>query len=429
MVQRWIRSRSDSGQAIILIALAMVGLLGFTALAVDGGHLMFLRRDTQNAADAALLAGTMALCTGEADVVTPAKAAAASNGFDDDGVTNNVTINSPPTSDPSAPYYNDPEYLEAIVNANMKGNFVQLVYNGPLEVTSRGVGHCTPGSGGGIVPTDFALWAMACGNKKDALKINGSGTITVQGAGVHVDSADNQAAFRNGNASLTLDADQETTVVGNYHSTGGHGTFTPAPPTTGATPICSDPLGSVSPPDDPGGACSNAADIGTHSSASIDAGGGTVKLCNIHVQMGSDLTLSNGTFYVEGDFDVTNGADITGNDVFIYMAGGSVSINGGDVHLDAPNSGDWQGMLVWMARNPTGNGENFEAGGSGDFFLEGTLYAPDSDVNLIGSPGGIVNSQVLAYTAQVGGNGDLLITYDPDVNYKLPDPSTIEVVE
>jgi hypothetical protein len=145
--------------------------------------------------------------------------------------------------------------------------------------------------------------------------------------------------------------------------------------------------------------------------------------------MGSDLTLTNGTFYVEGDFDVTNGADITGNNVFIYMAGGSVKINGGDVHLDAPNSGDWQGMLVFMARNPTGNGANFEAGGSGDFFLEGTLYGPDSEVNLIGSPGGIVNSQVLAYTAQVGGNGDLLITYDPDVNYKLPDPPSIEVVQ
>jgi hypothetical protein len=49
--------KSEQGQAIVLIALAIIVLLGFTALAVDGSMVYSDRRMVQNAADASALAG------------------------------------------------------------------------------------------------------------------------------------------------------------------------------------------------------------------------------------------------------------------------------------------------------------------------------------------------------------------------------------
>ena len=51
------RDRREGGQALVLFALALGVLLGFTALAVDVGIFLHQRRDLQNDADAAALAG------------------------------------------------------------------------------------------------------------------------------------------------------------------------------------------------------------------------------------------------------------------------------------------------------------------------------------------------------------------------------------
>jgi Putative Flp pilus-assembly TadE/G-like len=50
-------SESERGQAIVILALMMIGLLAFAALAIDGGNAYVERRRSQNGADAAALAG------------------------------------------------------------------------------------------------------------------------------------------------------------------------------------------------------------------------------------------------------------------------------------------------------------------------------------------------------------------------------------
>ena len=52
------QASNERGQAIIVLALMMVGLLAFAALAIDGGNTFAEKRQTQNAGDAASLAGT-----------------------------------------------------------------------------------------------------------------------------------------------------------------------------------------------------------------------------------------------------------------------------------------------------------------------------------------------------------------------------------
>ena len=49
--------RNRSGQAIVIMALAMVGICGMLALAIDAGRLYFQRRLMQDAVDAGALAG------------------------------------------------------------------------------------------------------------------------------------------------------------------------------------------------------------------------------------------------------------------------------------------------------------------------------------------------------------------------------------
>jgi Flp pilus assembly protein TadG len=54
-------TRSQQGQAMIIVAAVMIGLIALLGLAIDGGNLFMQRRRAQNAADAATLAGTRLL--------------------------------------------------------------------------------------------------------------------------------------------------------------------------------------------------------------------------------------------------------------------------------------------------------------------------------------------------------------------------------
>lgn len=67
--------KKESGQAVVLVAIALVALLALTGLAIDGGQLFALRRSAQNAADAAALAGTREL----AHVVARCQSGSAAN--------------------------------------------------------------------------------------------------------------------------------------------------------------------------------------------------------------------------------------------------------------------------------------------------------------------------------------------------------------
>jgi hypothetical protein len=53
--------KTESGQAAVILAIAFVGLLAFSALAIDGGNAYLTRRNAQNAADAASMSGTREL--------------------------------------------------------------------------------------------------------------------------------------------------------------------------------------------------------------------------------------------------------------------------------------------------------------------------------------------------------------------------------
>src|SRR6476659_8811430 len=90
----------ERGQALIVIALAAVGLFAIAGLAIDGTAKFSDRRHAQNAADTAALAGSLSLIHGNTTVVhddvkqwqIDALDRATSNGYDRDLVNKEIWV-------------------------------------------------------------------------------------------------------------------------------------------------------------------------------------------------------------------------------------------------------------------------------------------------------------------------------------------------
>ena len=139
-------SRAQSGQAIVLLMVGLVVLIGAVGLALDGGGMFFLQRDAQNAADAAVLASTYARCTGAPpdEVVAAGVEAARQNGFVDGEGGRTVEVYNPPIHGEKATAPDRLNYIEVNISADKPAYFIQVVYKGPLEVTVHTVGYCDP---------------------------------------------------------------------------------------------------------------------------------------------------------------------------------------------------------------------------------------------------------------------------------------------
>ncbi len=62
----------QKGAVAVIVAVCLVVFVGFTALAVDVGHLYVVRNELQNAADAGALAGARCLFCQEDEYCVPA---------------------------------------------------------------------------------------------------------------------------------------------------------------------------------------------------------------------------------------------------------------------------------------------------------------------------------------------------------------------
>src|SRR3954449_9511807 len=74
-------ARDERGAVLVHVALAMLTLIAFSALAIDYGALLGARRQAQNAADAAALAGASSLAFDDPDDIPRAQATAAAAGI------------------------------------------------------------------------------------------------------------------------------------------------------------------------------------------------------------------------------------------------------------------------------------------------------------------------------------------------------------
>ncbi|HYH03669.1 MAG TPA: Tad domain-containing protein, partial [Bacillota bacterium] len=184
--------RSERGQVLVLILFAIVVIMGFAALAVDGGQIYAERRRAQNAADSAALAAANAFIAKQ-DTDAAAMAAALTNGFGDDpnDIKNNIPVENRKMHVAFEQYAEDDdyEYFKVTVDTTTDSIFSQFItgqsqrqtveavarVKKPQSVSAGNVMHATMESGDGI---DF----------------NGAMNVTVKGG--HIYSASN--ADKNG---------------------------------------------------------------------------------------------------------------------------------------------------------------------------------------------------------------------------------------
>lgn len=417
--------RRESGQVAILIALAMVGLIGFAALAIDGGMLYSDRRMAQNAADAAAMAG--ALTRGQnkssAIIISNAMAQAAANGFDNNGTTNWVDV--------VYPYNGDNNLVQVKIKANTNTSFIQLVYKGASQSQVEAVGRVRAG---GPISLGNAIAAM-CKHCDGAIRYNGGGNGSVDAYNGNIFSNSDINAFDiqiNGKAYVHANNGGQILAVSPTSNIKG----SIDPGLKSNQPQLS--LPNVPAPDcdsiykdqkatkdyfNPGGA--GPLQPGKYSGGNVDG----VKMAPGLYCIYGDWTL-NGS----GKTPLTN-TDSTKDGVMLYFINGSLKINGNfNLQLNSPSrkkgehlkllatdgqTYDYAGFLIYQA---VGNTDTMKMLGGADLKFRGTIFAPSAECEMGGNNNqdGNLSSQLVCNTVWYHGTTGMSLYYDGAELASLP---------
>jgi hypothetical protein len=395
----------EKGQALILIALAAVGLFGFAALAIDGSAAFSDRRNAQNAADSAVLAASLSKIRG-GDWVGTGLELAESNGYQNDGQSNIVHIHCPPEN---GQYTGNQEYLEVIIESTVPTTLARVLGVDTIHNRVEAVTHV-------IQPKTAPLYSGAAmvalkPDGRGAFRSHGTNDTNIIGSGIFVNSDDECAFEQVGNS--VIDAPAGIQVVGGACL---HGSITPANAiATGMFPV---PYPPATLPAEP--VCTQDALQNDDRLSPGNWEGAFPPRGVTHLQ--------SGLYCVDGTFMVNAHDTLIGNEVVIYMRSGNVHWDGNaQINLTAPLSGPYAGLLIYM---PMSNDEGMIINGNSDSSFVGTFLAPASDVQINGTAGTEgYNSQIIGYTIDLIGTADLKIEYNQNENLIVTHPPAIEFSE
>jgi Putative Flp pilus-assembly TadE/G-like len=392
----WARNKSEKGQAIVVMAFALVGLLAFMALAVDVGFLRYEKRLLQTAADAAAIAGAAELSYG--DVTSAADSDSAANGFTNgsNGVT--VAVNNPPLS---GPHVSDSNYVEAIVSRTAPTFFAKAFGVSSTQITARAVAHLGSSSN--------CIYALAPSGGS-ALEVVTNATLNSQ-CGIVVESSAGGALACNAPATLTAPSVGVVgTVVG--------GCTLPSNTTTGiAVPTPSDPLAYL--PKPTVGACTFSGQkiytsaTSTKTAPSVLNPG--VYCGGIQIKSGAYVVFNPGVYILTsskspGGLNIDIGSYVSTNTsispygitFYNYGPAGSITftltnyISGESMSLIAPTTGTYQGIIFFQDPGDTAtalivgwNSDNTD--------VQGAYYFPTALLE-IASAGNVSYNPIVAYT-------------------------------
>lgn len=400
------KKKGERGQAIIIIVFAIIGIIGASSLAIDGGNALSDRRKTETAASAAAMSAALTRING-GDWRAAALGAARANGYDNNGVTNLVELNTPPLA---GPYTGNSEYIEVIITSHLKTYFGPVI--GVPEVTSvaRVVSRTKPATYGQMFDGN-ALVSLApqsdC-DKKKSFWIHTEATILLTGGGIFVNSDNKDCAFiQMGSGSIRVQDDSPVLVVGGADIQKAH-LISPAIVQTGAVPISYPPAFRM-----PTLGCgSKVATVdlkfGTMTSGNWDEPG-TFPPEGVN-------NLESGIYCITGDVVIGSGTRLTGNGVLLLIEEGEVMIaSEAEVQLTAPTNGDGAGLLIYM---PLDNHNRLVINGNANTSFRGTILAPSADIRLNGPESKYgLHSQIIGYYIEVDGQKKIVIKYKDEDNY------------
>ena len=395
---------TEQGQAIILIVFSIIGLVGMSALAIDGGNAYLERRKTQNAADSAALSGAIARIEGS-NWRAVALASAKSNGYDNNGVTNTVELNTPPVG---GIYADNPEYIQVIITSHLDTFFGPVIGIPEVIVSTQAISQSKPAEYGPMFD-GYALVSLAPHSKcavQRGFWIHSEASITLRGGGLFVNSDNPTCAFmQEAEGSVRIDGDFPFSIVGGA-SIKRPILQTPFPPQTGAIPMAYPPAFQM-----PQAGCgSRIAEVVGEDGSSMTAGNWDGDFPPEGV-----THLDEGIYCIGGNVLVDSGT-LIGSNVLLIIERGSVHFgSGADIELDGRRNGDYQGLLIYA---PLDNHKVIALNGNYSSYYGGTILAPSADIHLNGIDSATgFHSQIIGYYIEVDGTDNILIDYRDEQNY------------
>ena len=369
--------KGEAGQALILFVLALGVLCGFVAMSIDVGLILQERRQLQNAADAAALAGAQELPDSPAVAVAVAQQYAEAHGVDltDPGYTFVATT----------PYLGDPGKIEVTISHDVGFIFGRVLGLDFANVPARAVAGTDPLAGYPV--TDASLVTLNP-TQCDSLAFIADDDVFIHGP-IMVNS--NCATWGG-----TITSDDTFNAYGGIQSVGG---FTVSGSCNNCTPVTippfEDPLKDVLPPCFPNspGPCQDLGALpvrnGTYDNPQ------TVTSSSFDFQPGiyyggidvNSADLAPGYYIIAGGgFNVNN---LSGDGIFIYNTndpdcpscadGGFGPVNITEANASTMDSGAYPGLFVFQDR---ANNQQLDFN-SDDDFTGGTVYAASAHVRLV----------------------------------------------
>ena len=416
---------SEKGQAIVYLAIGLVVFLGFVALAIDGGMALADRRNDQNAADAASLAGggrvaddlesnhitawnwscgSFNWLKNNAEVAAHDRADA--NGFpltyglnlDDIGSNYNYAI---------AKCYNlgkmeKDKYIEITVeiSATTPSNFLQLIFPTALHNEVDAVTHVYPRHSYALGNAIVALNSESCAEPaSQGVVLGGSSDIDVNGGGIF----SNNCLRDNGGPRIVIidgggwGKDLEHITYSNWEPDPDYTTDTIDPsefddlvpewnPSTG---LCTDPKANNKPASD----------------------------LKMSWTKKETVTLSPGLWCIKGDLTINAGDKFYGTGVTIFMVNGKFDVAGkADIQLAAPDDTPDPSPAIphVVITLPPSNHNIVQLNGNETAYFEGMVLAPKSDITLNGTGYNTYQGQMIGWNVKITGTAGTNVNFDPN---------------
>ena len=398
MVHKKDRRSRESGFVAVAYAGMMLGLLGFTGMAVDVGYLQYERRWLQTAADAAAMGALREMELGNTDLTAAGQNDSSLNGMTDGKNSTTVTVSNPPTS---GHYAGDTSAIQATVQKAIPTFFMMVFGQKSVTLSATAVARTTTkeGSVGGCI---FALDPTA----GDALKVDGTVNMSTA-CGAMVNSNSSSAFDMVGNSTFNLASGAQVGVVGpgtagqGWTMGGGAQLINTATNKT-ENPVniqtFADPLAKVVAP-----TFGTLANQTIYNSTMINPNQNVALTPGVYcggINVKGTASFAAGTYVLAGGgLTINSQATVTGSGVMFYNTNGSFSgscgnSSAGSFTFNGGASINLQGMTVTDGAGTVGvlffddrnvSGLNHTINGNSTSTFDGALYFPNSYLKFAGT--------------------------------------------
>ncbi len=439
------RKSQENGQILVVLAVALVALLGFTALAIDVGMVYSDRRYDQNVADAAALAGANATlkvmsaamvnwenfdCGMAANTWLPGSSgapgwlASSQNQIFTAAInrasTNNKTIDTDISDQNGVVLRCGVDSLDKFIDIRVevsgvtRTSFAQLLFGGSMRNTVEAMARVRP-----TTPMALGYAVYATDSKCDGNGVLSDGGIelSIDGGGIF-----SKSCFQGKGSFDVKVTNGKNNMLSPYvyQKDGGSGTISPPPTQVAHTAFTYKPKE----PD-----CEGLDDTPAEGKT-LNPG----KYDGTFFKNG-DFKLRAGLYCIYGDINLNGGESITSIEdgagltgVTLFFVDGGITANGGaymSVEAANPNAltvpaGVVRGVVIFSAY---GNTSGFTLLGNSLSNYTGTVYVPDGEIE-VGGTSDVTpptwTTQLIAKDFWMHGDGVVNIQYKSDKCARVP---------